>query len=595
MLHGPTVSIITPYQNSLAVPEDILNTMSGSAGGSRAPGIKAELTRSPGEIVRRFSALETARDVADLLEIPYSYLNRIVYWGRRRHPYRTFTIKKRSGGLRKISAPPTSLRILQSKLNTTFQLVYRRKPSAHGFITGRSILSNAQRHIGKRFILNLDLENFFPTIHFGRVRGVFMSKPYSIPAPAATVLAQMCCHDGVLPQGAPTSPIVSNMVCAKLDGDLQGLAKKYRCTYTRYADDITFSTTVPKFPRDLAVPFTALSGDGLIVGKELADTIESNDFRINAKKQRLQIATGHQEVTGLTVNKFPNVSRQLVRQIRAMLHAWDVYGLEAAEEEHIAKYANPSRRSRDGSVNYGNVIKGKLAFLSMIKGDADPTYRNLRNHLSKLDPTLIEPAEDWPSIEALALSVQHQRPDIPARAVPGGTITMLFTDIESSTALNAELGDAEWMKVLHEHNEIIRTNLRKFDGYEVKTMGDAFMIAFRSAIDALNCVISFQREFLERNKTAHTPIHVRTGLHTGEPVKTPRDIYGYHVNFASRVAGAAHAGQILVSELLKEVVSPSGHFDLRAEAPIELKGLQGEHTLYSVVWSGDVQDAAADS
>ena len=559
-----------------------------------ATSIRLELQATSDVLKRRFSELKTGRDVAELLEVPYSYLNRLLYWGRALHPYRTFFIRKRGGGLREISAPPTSLRVLQAKLNTVLQLVYVRKQSAHGFVAGNSILSNARCHIGKRFVLNVDLADFFPSINFGRVRGVFMGKPYSIPAPAATVLAQLCCHDGCLPQGAPSSPMVSNMVSAKLDGEFEALAEKYRCMYTRYADDITLSTTVPKFPRELAAPVSGLSGGGLVLGQELIDTIESNGFTNNNKKQRLQIATSHQEVTGLTVNKFPNVPRRLVRQIRAMLHAWDIYGLDAAARAHIEKHANPSRRTRNDSLNYGNVIKGKLAFLSMIKGDADPTYRKFRNHLNRLDSTLIDPAEDRPTMEALSSGVEYQRPDVAALVSPQGTLTMLFTDIESSTALNVSLGDAGWMKVLNEHNVIIRRNLREYHGHEVKTIGDAFMVVFSSAVDALNCVISFQHEFLERNKTAVTPICVRTGLHTGEPVKKKGDFYGYHVNFASRVASAARGGQILVSELLKEIVGPSGLFDLTAESPVELKGL-GVHTLYAVAGTGADQDDGAAS
>ena len=356
--------------------------------------IKVELQSSPNLLKRRFAELKTGRDVANLLEVPYSYLIQILYWGRWRHPYRVFSIAKRSGGVREISAPPASLRILQAKLNSILQLVYVRKPAVHGFVSGKSILSNAQGHVGKRFVLNVDLADFFPSINFGRVRGVFMARPYSIPAPAATVLAHMCCHEQRLPQGAPSSPIVSNLVCAKLDGELQALAKKHRCMYTRYADDITFSTTVPNFPRELARPLTSLSGDGLVLGQALIDTIESNGFEINTKKQRLQIAGMHQEVTGLTVNRFPNVARPLVRQIRAMLHAWEKYGLPAAEKVHNEKFGKPSGRPGGQAAAFSSVVRGKLAFLAMVKGPHDQTYRRFRNQLNVLDPSLIERVED---------------------------------------------------------------------------------------------------------------------------------------------------------------------------------------------------------
>lgn len=216
-----------------------------------------------------------------------------------------------------------------------------------------------------------------------------MKPPYNITANAATVLAQVCCTKEGLPQGAPTSPIISNMICARLDGQLQRLAKKYRCTYSRYADDITFSTTLPLFPKALAVPISGSWAQwSLPLGSELVSAITSNDFRINHNKVRMQHSNFHQEVTGLTVNKFPNVDRRFVRQIRAMLHAWEKYGHEEAEREFLMRY---DRRARNSELNppvFGRVIQGKLDFLKMVKGRNDLTYRRLWTKLHELDPSL---------------------------------------------------------------------------------------------------------------------------------------------------------------------------------------------------------------
>lgn len=130
--------------------------------------------------------------------------------------YRTFLIGKRSGGFRNINSPNESLKILQRKLNHILQLVYKPKPSVHGFTLERNIVTNSKPHTKKYFVFNIDLKEFFPTVNFGRVRGMFMAKPYLLPPKASTVLAQICCHDNQLPQGAPTSPIISNMICARL-------------------------------------------------------------------------------------------------------------------------------------------------------------------------------------------------------------------------------------------------------------------------------------------------------------------------------------------------------------------------------------------
>jgi len=198
--------------------------------------------------------MQHARDVAALLEVKYPDLTWHLYRRGMDTNYTTFEIKKRSGGTREIRAPISALKILQEKLCYILQLIYRVRRPVHGFAIGRSIVSNASPHVGKSFVLSVDIEDFFPSINFGRVRGMFMAAPYDVPERAATVLAQLCCYDNQLPQGAPTSPVVSNMVCGKLDSELHRLARRNRCVYTRYADDLTFSPWNPdvtRFPRAL--------------------------------------------------------------------------------------------------------------------------------------------------------------------------------------------------------------------------------------------------------------------------------------------------------------------------------------------------------
>lgn len=543
--------------------------------------VSVELTRSEDELKQRFESLTTPEDVADLLEISYDHLNYILFWGRHFFPYHKFTIRKKSGGFRVINAPPTSLRILQSKLNTVLQVVYKRKPSAHGFVTGQSILTNARRHVGARFVLNIDLKDFFPTIEFIRVRGAFMKKPYNVPAPAATVLARLCCHEGSLPQGAPSSPMVSNMVCARLDGELQTLAKQYRCSYTRYADDMTISTTVPKFPRELAAPVTGLSGAGLQLGGELLTVIESNKFVVNPAKQRLQLRDQHQEVTGLTVNKFPNVKRRFIRQIRAMLHAWEKFGLIDAEREFRDKYDRRSRR--EGSEpSFRRVVRGKLDFLKMVKGEGDPTYRRLRNHLSRLAPDLIDPLPDQPTVEAIAESVAHQRPGLREYTSPEGIVAILFTDIVSSTGTNVDVGDKRWVELLEEHHEVIRRHLKQRDGFIVKDLGDGFLIVFRSAKKAVECATAIQLELGEKSAGASVAIRIKIGLHIGEPVRKENDFYGQQVAFAARIMGEARAGEVLVSQQLRDMIAGSGEFSFSGRDPVSLKGFPGTHAIYLV-------------
>lgn len=340
------------------------------------------LTRSDEDIKTLFRSLETVADVAHLLEIPETQFTYAIWRKPEEKRYRTWAIRKRNGGARKIDAPTKTHKILQMKLAYALHLVAHRRSAAHGFIPGKSIVTNAAMHVRSRWVLNVDLKDFFPSIHFGRVRGTFKSKPYSLGERAATAMAQLCCHNKRLPQGAPTSPTVSNMVCAKLDGELRRLAEVHGCRYTRYADDLTFSTNKHKFPVELA----CIVGDGTkaAVGASLGQVIEQNSFEINPEKVRLQSRFTRQQVTGLVVNRRPNVRRVFISQIRAMLHAWETHGYDAAQSEFLTKYDSKHRPSAASDRIFEKVIQGKLAFLKQVRGKKDARYIKLRQWLLRL-------------------------------------------------------------------------------------------------------------------------------------------------------------------------------------------------------------------
>jgi RNA-directed DNA polymerase len=348
--------------------------------------VSFQLTATTEELKEKFQTLQTRWDVANLLDVKYTWLNYHLYISQKDKRYTTFSINKKTGGARIISAPRNGLKIIQQKLNQVLQAVYQPKPSTHGFSLDRSVVTNAEQHINRRYVLNVDFQDFFPSINFGRVRGLFLNVPYSLPEEVATVLAQICCHENQLPQGAPTSPIISNLICAKLDSQLQRLAKQNRCTYTRYADDLTFSTTLRVFPSQLATTISGIT-EQIEIGDELYQVIKANGFEVNHKKLRLQTKQTCQEVTGLTVNEFVNVQRKYIRQIRAMLHAWEKYGEEAAFQEFIHVYDQKHRRKP--LVRFGNVVKGKIDYLGMVKGKNDSNYIRFRNRLRFLAPDLV--------------------------------------------------------------------------------------------------------------------------------------------------------------------------------------------------------------
>jgi RNA-directed DNA polymerase len=331
------------------------------------------------QLVARFRNLQTARDVARLLEVKYSVLTYHLYRRPLIHSYVRFSMPKKNGGERSICAPVSALKILQRKLNYILQRVYKPKSCAMGFVQQRSVLTNAQAHVRHAAVLNVDLRDFFPTINFGRVRGMFMAKPYNLPAQPATVLAQICCFDGRLPQGAPTSPVVSNMISAKLDSDLLRLARRFRCTYTRYADDITFSTPRSRLPTPLGKIVHTDESTTAEIGDLLRASIEGNGFEVNRSKVRIQSKSSRQEVTGLIVNRSPNVKRKYVRQLRAIIHAIQKFGLRAAEREFQTRYGHQNRRPGRHAPSLESVMAGKLSYLRMVKGETDPVYRRLFN------------------------------------------------------------------------------------------------------------------------------------------------------------------------------------------------------------------------
>ncbi len=327
------------------------------------------------ELKKEFYELRTPRDIAKLLEVEYNQLVYHLYKIREDSKYTEFSISKKSGHPRTISAPASALKIIQRKLSQVLYSVYEPKAPVHGFVTSRSIVTNANQHLRKRFVLNIDLEDFFGSIHFGRVRGIFIAPPYKLSKEVSTVLAQICCFSNKLPQGAPTSPIVSNMICARLDSQLRLLAKELKCTYTRYADDITFSTKLSNFPATLAYVDIEEGNSRIRLGKRLDSTIQTNGFKINENKVRLQHKIHHQEVTGLTVNQFPNVKRDYVRKISSMLHVWDKFGLDSAEQKYVKKRSEELGVSEEEVPPFREVLRGKINFLGMVKGKDDEIYR----------------------------------------------------------------------------------------------------------------------------------------------------------------------------------------------------------------------------
>lgn len=272
--------------------------------------------------------------------------------------YLAFSIPKKAGGTRDILAPKKSLKFIQRSISNYLQDEIEFRPAAHGFIRKRSIITNAKLHRKRRFVYNLDLKEFFPSIHFGRVKAVLKLEPFKMSDEAARITATLCCREGVLPQGSPASPVISNLVAQKLDRKLMKLSKKYKFTYSRYADDLTFSSNIDVF------------NEGLI--RNIHEIIESEGFELNNKKERLLYNSSRQEVTGLVVNKKVNVTKEYYRNLRSAIHSFLTQPLDTA----VAKYAASVGRKMDHIEAYAS-IRGKIDYCGQVLGKDNKKYLEL--------------------------------------------------------------------------------------------------------------------------------------------------------------------------------------------------------------------------
>ena len=264
--------------------------------------------------------------------------------------------------------------------NEILKSLYTPTDYAMGFTEGRSVVSNAKVHVGQRYVFNIDIKDFFSNIYRSDVSRRLKQKPFYFTDEVAYLIAGICCMkvekgkdvSYVLPQGAPTSPILTNMVCDKLDYQLSRLAKSYGLKYTRYADDITFSSMHNMYR------------NGSNFRKKLDVILNAYCFEINEKKTRLQKRGTRQEVTGIIVGDKLNVAQKYVRDIRNILYIWERYGYSVAYSRFFEKYKAEKGHVKKGTPNMANVVSGKLQYLRMVKGGDDSVYCQLYNKFTQL-------------------------------------------------------------------------------------------------------------------------------------------------------------------------------------------------------------------
>ncbi|MCX7749575.1 MAG: TerD family protein [Clostridia bacterium] len=301
--------------------------------------------------------IKTDRDLADFLGVDYKALRFLVYHRDvvSMDHYHRYTVPKRKGGLRNIAAPKSTLKAAQKKMLEGMLSKISVSDHAHGFIKGKSVVSGAQEHIPKpQLVINMDLEDFFPTITFERVRGMFKAFGYS--GYIASLMAMICTYcermaievrgvtkyvktsPRILPQGSPASPMVTNILCMKLDKRLNGLASKYGFSYTRYADDMSFS-----------IEDTASIDEGKFCGL-VSKIVNEEGFKINKAKTRFLRQNNRQAITGVVINNEQlGVPKKWVKRLRAAIYN--------ANKLKPAGYIPPATR---------NEISGMAAWLKSV-------------------------------------------------------------------------------------------------------------------------------------------------------------------------------------------------------------------------------------
>jgi hypothetical protein len=287
--------------------------------------------------------------------------------------YTQASIPKRRGGTRTLLVPERRLKFLQRKTLELLQQLQSPRAPVHGFIKDRGAITNANAHQTRPYLLNLDLRNFFGVITRRRVLG--MLEALGLEGEVALAVCSICVARNQLPQGAPTSPILSNMVAYRLDRDLMNFAKAHRLRYTRYADDISLSS--------YAQPMALFEGGLLRPGRvpveqlsaSLRSAILSNGFEINVW---FSGPKSRKEVTGLIVNEFTNVKRSFVRSLRAALYKVETMGVAPAEKDYQKRYKTAAPLEQ--------VLRGRLEWIAQVRGRSFSAYRTLAKRFNQQFP-----------------------------------------------------------------------------------------------------------------------------------------------------------------------------------------------------------------
>ena len=309
--------------------------------------------------------LQSKGDLAGFLGLSLEKLDLFVYPTSMYDLYRNRLVPKRNGGYRELLIPRSDLKRAQRLIASELEKGYKPLPCVHGFVKGRSIKTNAENHIGSQVIVGLDIKDFFPSISSRRVCGLLVSKKLGLTPEVAFCISRIVATPKGLPQGAPSSPIISNMICLGMDKQLMHLSREYRYQYSRYADDLTFS-----FNSSYFFYRNFYSGGKLRLPNKLRNAITNfhgiESFELNEDKSFYSCSFSRQLVTGVVCNQKTNIKREQYRRLRSTLHRLSNGDIEGAMGcyygKTIAKLTDAERGSFEAS------LRGSLDFYkSLIK------------------------------------------------------------------------------------------------------------------------------------------------------------------------------------------------------------------------------------
>jgi len=290
--------------------------------------------------------------------------------------YSHYKLEKKKGGTRDIYEPDLALKKIQKSLNYFLQAYYLwiKPAEVHGFVinptyleTSSNIVENAKAHVGKKVVLNMDLENFFPSIKAYQIKELFTSPIFQFDEQIATALTLLTTYKGSLPIGAPTSPVISNFICYQFDQEIIDYATKNQLAYSRYADDLTFSSNTEITKNNLA---------------EISALIVKHGFILNEKKLRIRSSNKKQTVTGLVVNEKVNVDRVLMKKVRAMLHDLEQSGVDLAASRHHKFRTDYSASQTDSFIRR---LEGYINFIGQVRGKEDLVYLRMKGKMELIN------------------------------------------------------------------------------------------------------------------------------------------------------------------------------------------------------------------